>query len=341
MRVPGVRHWLPLITLMSCLWPLAAGATPAADSLDPPADARAWLLRIHTAANQRNYQGTMVFTAGGMLSSSRVAHFSVGGQSFERLEALDGRLQRVYRHNDAVHTLWSQSRLAVIETRNVANRIGSLTKVAEPRAAEQYELKTEGSERVAGREAMVLLLRPRDALRYPQRVWADRATGLMLRADVIGPSSGVLESTAFSQIDIGVRPQPETVLAPMNRLDGYRVLRPQALVTQMEAEGWTMARSVPGFILAGCLKRPLDATAPAGGQRVAVQVLQAVFSDGLTHVSLFIEPFDGMRHKVGLQAQIGATATMTLRRGDHWITAMGEVPVATLKLFNDALDRRP
>jgi sigma-E factor negative regulatory protein RseB len=341
MRIPVVWHWLPLITLVSCLLPFAAAATPAADHADSSADARAWLQRIHTAANQRNYQGTMVFTAGGMLSSSRVAHFSVGGQSFERLEALDGRLQRVYRHNDAVYTLWSQSRLAIIETRNVANRIGSLTKVAEPRAAEQYELKAEGSERVAGRDAMVLLLLPRDELRYPQRVWADRETGLMLRADVIGPAKGVLESMAFSQIEIGVRPQPDSVLAPMSRLDGYRVLRPQSLATQLETEGWTMLRAVPGFVLAGCLKRPLNATAAAGSERVAEQVLQAVFSDGLTHVSLFIEPFDGRRHKAGLQAQIGATATMTLRRGEFWITAMGEVPVATLKLFNEALDRRP
>jgi sigma-E factor negative regulatory protein RseB len=341
MRTLAVRHWLPLITVLSCLLPRVAGATPVAESIDTLADARAWLVRIHTAANQRNYQGTMVFTAGGMLSSSRVAHFSVGGQSFERLEALDGRMQRVYRHNDAVHTLWSQSRVAVIETRNVATQIGSLTKVAEPRAADQYELKAEGSERVAGRDAIVLLLRPRDDLRYMQRVWADRATGLMLRADVIGPAKAVLESAAFSQIEIGVRPQPDSVLMPMSRLDGYRVLRPLHLATQLEAEGWAMVRSVPGFILAGCLKRPLDITAPAGSQRVTHQVLQAVFSDGLTHVSLFIEPFDANRHKVGLQAQIGATATMTLRRGDFWITALGEVPMATLKLFNEALDRKP
>jgi sigma-E factor negative regulatory protein RseB len=341
MRTLAVRHWLPLITVLSCLLPRVAGATPVAESIDTLADARAWLVRIHTAANQRNYQGTMVFTAGGMLSSSRVAHFSVGGQSFERLEALDGRMQRVYRHNDAVHTLWSQSRVAVIETRNVATQIGSLTKVAEPRAADQYELKAEGSERVAGRDAIVLLLRPRDDLRYMQRVWADRATGLMLRADVIGPAKAVLESAAFSQIEIGVRPQPDSVLMPMSRLDGYRVLRPLHLATQLEAEGWAMVRSVPGFILAGCLKRPLDITAPAGSQRVTQQVLQAVFSDGLTHVSLFIEPFDANRHKVGLQAQIGATATMTLRRGDFWITALGEVPMATLKLFNEALDRKP
>lgn len=330
-----------MIVWMSCLLPMAAGAAspPALDAA--PADARAWLARIHAAANLRNYQGTMVFTTGGMLSSSRVAHFRVGDQSFERQEALDGRLQRIYRHNDVVLTLWSQSRLAIIDSRNVSTQIGSLTRAAEPRAVEQYALKPEGTERVAGREALVLLLQPRDELRYAQRVWADRGTGLMLRTDVIGPGKAVLESAAFSEIEIGVRPQPDSVLQPMHKLDGYRVLRPLQVVTQLEAEGWLMARDVSGFVLAGCLKRPLDATAGADGQPVANQVLQAVFSDGLTHVSMFIEPFAPGRHKLGLHAQIGATATMTQRRGDFWITTMGDVPVATLQLFTEALERRP
>jgi sigma-E factor negative regulatory protein RseB len=70
-------------------------------------------------------------------------------------------------------------------------------------------------------------------------------------------------------------------------------------------------------------------------------VLQAVFSDGLTHVSLFIEPFDAARHQHDLQAQFGATHSIAGRRGDHWVTAMGDVPPATLKLFFDALERRP
>ncbi len=325
--------------MVSCLLPVAAGAgSPPAPA--EPADSRAWLARIHAAANQRNYQGTMVFTASGILSSSRVAHYCIGEQSFERLEALDGRMQRIYRHNDAVHTLWPQSRVALLESRNVATQLRSVTLAAEPRAVEQYDLKAEGSERVAGRDALVFLLKPRDGLRYAQRIWADKASGLMLRADVIGPAKTVLESAAFSEVEIGVKPQPESVLRAMKKLDGYRVLRRQQVPTQIEAEGWAMARSVPGFVLAGCLKRPIESETTADGQRSVDQVLQAVFSDGLTHVSLFIEPYQERRHRADVQAQIGATATLMQRRGDFWITAVGDVPAGTLKLFTDALERR-
>ena len=69
-------------------------------------------------------------------------------------------------------------------------------------------------------------------------------------------------------------------------------------------------------------------------------MLQTVFSDGLTHVSLFIERFDAARHRKELQAQLGATATLMQRRGEYWLIAMGDVPPATLKRLLESLERR-
>ena len=65
-------------------------------------------------------------------------------------------------------------------------------------------MRREGRERVAGRDADVLLLQPRDEWRFAQRIWADQDTGLMLRADIVGPGRAVLESSAFSEVEIGV-----------------------------------------------------------------------------------------------------------------------------------------
>mgnify|MGYP001126521702 CR=1 FL=1 len=36
---------------------------------------------------------------------------------------------------------------------------------------------------------------------------------------------------------------------------------------------------------------------------------------------------------------MGATHSVSRRVGDHWVTALGEVPPATLKRFADALER--
>ena len=75
---------------------------------DTPVDARAWLARVHEAASLRNYQGTQVFTAGGAVSSSRIAHYCDGNQQYERVDMLDGQMRRVFRHNDTVYTVWPQ-----------------------------------------------------------------------------------------------------------------------------------------------------------------------------------------------------------------------------------------
>ncbi|MBE0550243.1 MAG: MucB/RseB C-terminal domain-containing protein, partial [Rubrivivax sp.] len=295
-----------------------------------------WLSRIHAAASSGNYQGTMVFSAGGTLSSSRVWHYCVGDQTYERLEMLDGRQQRIVRHNDAVHTLWPQKRLAVVEKRETLAAWSTTPQTVDPKALDQYELRPDGSARVAGREATVFMLEPRDTLRYAQRLWADQASGLMLRADVIGPGADrpVLESTAFSEIQIGVKPQPEAVLQAIRNIDDYRVVRPQQKRTTLEAEGWTLARPVAGFSLAGCLQRGME---NAGESE---PVLQAVFTDGLTHVSVFLESYKPQRHRTEMQARQGATATVMLRRGEHWVTAVGDVPPATLELFAEAIERR-
>ena len=163
----------------------------------------------------------------------------------------------------------------------------------------------------------------------------------MLRADVLGEQREVLESLAFSQIELNVKPQPDGIVQAMKKPEGSRVLRPRQQPTRLEAEGWTLKTPVPGFQAASCVKRPLESSAAADGAPPRAQVVQAVFSDGLTYVSLFIEPYDAARHRKELQAQLGATNTLMQRRDEHWLTIMGDVPMATLQFFARSLERRP
>lgn len=322
----GARPWL------LCAAAAMAGLMPAASAAE--GDARTWLTRMKAAASTLNYEGTLVFMSGGSMSSSRVWHYRVGDNSFERLEAQDGRQQRIFRHNDEVRTVWPQSATAVVERRETLAAWSTTPQSVDPQAAESYEIRQEGTARVAGREAAVLMLKPRDALRFAQRLWADQATGLMLRADVIGPDEALLERSAFSAIDLGVKAQPETVLQPMRQDDGLRIVRPWQRRTTLEDEGWVLARPVPGFALAGCVQR-----GPEGGAGEPAMV-QVVFTDGLTHVSLFLERYRAQQHRAEKQAQLGATSTAMRRFGDYWLTAVGDVPPGALKQFVEALERR-
>ncbi len=320
-------------------WALAG---PPGQSLD----AQAWLSRIQAAARERNYQGTMVFNAGEVVASSRVAHYCIGEHTFERIEALDGQMQRVYRHNDTVHSVWPQSQVMSIEQRDAVTANPMLPDI-EPRLREHYELRALGPDRIAGRQAQVLVLQPRDELRFKQRIWVDQDTGLMLRSDVLGPQGAVLESSAFSDVEIGVRPARESVTTPMKKkLDGFRVVNVAPPVrTRLEAEGWTLARLPAGFYLIGCVRRTVEPLLPASAMAGAAGALtlQAVYSDGLARVSIFIEPLEVTgRPRQALMTQLGATHTLMRAHGERWwVTLMGDVPVATLKAFSAALERRP
>jgi sigma-E factor negative regulatory protein RseB len=318
----------------------AFGTLPARASgeLVPTPQARQWLQRVQTAAVQRNYQGTLVVTGAGSISSSRVTHYCEGVQSYERVDMLDGQPRRVLRKNDQTLTLWPAAKVARIEQRESIQSFPALLKGSEEQLLERYELRAEGPGRLAGHEAAVFLLRPRDEHRFAQRVWSEQGTGLLLRADVLAADGKVLETSAFSELTIGAKTKPESVGAALKQLDGWRLLKPVQQRTELEAEGWQLKVPVPGFRQASCVKRQLDA--PQAARQPAADVVQVVFTDGLTHVSLLIEPLQAERHRPG-SATTGATHTWMQPVGSaHWVTVMGDVPMATLKQFAAALERR-
>ena len=336
---------LSVLALVGFLGAFASNpsAQTASASASLPAqrhEVRAWLLRIHEAASHRNFQGTFVVSGGGVVSSARIAHYSEGKNEFERSEALDGQARFVYRHNNVVHTVWPGSRVAVIQQRTVESSFPALLQAGDDRIVDFYDVYAQGIERVAGHEANLLLVKPKDNLRYGYRLWADRHSGLLLRADVLGEHNEIVESSAFSDVAINVNPQPDSVLLPMKRLEGYRILRPVLTHTQLEAEGWTMSSLVPGFRQVSCVQRPMDGNGVVDKTAVEQPVLQTIYSDGLTYVSVFIEPFKPQRHTRPLVASVGATQTLMRQHGDWWVTVVGDVPAPTLRQFDKRLERK-
>ena len=336
MRLGGVA----LVAALALL-PVAragqTGAAAAAPSASSTGQADGWLQRIQRAAAGSSYQGTLTFNAGGSTSSARVLHHCDGNQTYERLEPLDGESRVQYRHNEQVVTLWPAAKRAQLETRDPVAQFPALPVASSARVLENYELTKVGQERVAGQEAEVLLLKPRDRLRYAQRLWAHRESGLLLRNDVLGASGEVLESAAFVDLRLGVKASTDQFLRPMKQIDGWRVQRPPVERIQLDAEGWQLGKPVPGFQLVSSFRRPLDL---GSGDSPPSQVIQSVFSDGLAQVSVFIERFDPQRHTRPMGSATGASHTVMARRGDWWITVVGEVPMATAHQFETLLERK-
>lgn len=296
-----------------------------------------WLLRLHEASKRRSYVGTYVVSSGGQMQSAKIWHVCEGAQQVERVESLTGAARSTFRHNDKVVTFMPEQKLIRSEKREATGNFPELVQSADNRIAEFYKLKAEGVERIAGLESDVVLLVPKDSMRFGYRVWTEQKKGLVVKLQTLDSDGRVLEQAAFSELQLDAPVKMDKLLQMMAKVDGYRVEASALVKTSASAEGWRLSAPVAGFKPMSCYKRPLaGASAGAAGD----EPMQWVFSDGLASVSLFVEPFDRLRHNKESGMSIGATHTITRQLGNYWLTAMGEVPMSTLKQFASGLERK-
>ncbi len=298
-----------------------------------------WLLRMHEASQRKAYIGTLVVSSGGSLASSRIWHVCDGVQQMERIESLSGPQRSTFRHNADVITFSPQSKIAVMETRESLGMFPGLLKSPGTGIDAFYTAHVVGAERVAGFDADVVQIEPKDTLRFSYQVWSEKKSGLMMRLQTLDEHKRVLEQVAFSELQLDAPVSMSKLTQLMHKTQDYRVERPEIIKTSADAEGWALKKPVAGFVPMSCHRRPAQEAQSASGA-----ALQWIFSDGLATVSLFIEDFAVGRHGPEGLRVMGATHTLSRRvpdkAGGWWLTVVGEVPAQTLQAFAQALERR-
>ena len=299
-----------------------------------------WLLRMHEASRQRAYIGTFVVTSGSDMSSARIWHVCDGDLQVERVESLSGAPRSTFRRNDQVITFLPDSKTALSEKRESLGLFPDLLKSADSSIGQFYVAKQTGSERVAGFDADVVVLQPKDSLRFGYRVWSEKKSGLVVKLQTLDVDGHVVEQAAFSELQLDAPVSMGKLTQMMGNTEGYRVEKPELVKTTAAAEGWVLRNPVAGFKPMSCYKRPgaaQDGSSPES-------TMQWIFSDGLASVSLFVEAFDRRRHVHEGVMALGATNTVTRRLGDKsgewWLTVVGEVPRHTLAAFSQGLERK-
>lgn len=324
-----IGRWL-LLAAFGAAAGLSFAQSPAASKAGERSIAE-WLNRLQMAPRQHSYIGTFVVSSNaGAMSSARIWHACDAERQVERVENLTGAPRSTFRHNDEVVTFFPEQKLVRTERRESLGRFPQLPKSTEASIGEYYAVRVAGSERVAGFDADVVHLAPRDALRFGYRIWSERRTGLMVKMQTLGLEGEVLEQAAFSELALDPSLRTAKLVQMMTPPEGWRVERSEAVKTTAEAEGWTLKSAVAGFAPTNCYWR----------RAAAGDAMQWAFSDGLTSVSLFVEPFDRQRHLQESVMASGATHTLTRRIQDWWLTAVGEVPPQTLRAFAQNLERR-
>lgn len=288
------------------------------------------LQQVQTAAKKLSYSGSFVYQQGNQIRTSRITHGFDGDIETEKLEILDGKPREYIRRSGEVTCYLPESKTIQIEKNLTQEEFPALLNENARNLIDSYFIKKMQMSRVAGNECQVLSFQPKDGLRYGFRLCVEKKTGLLLGAQTLNPRNEVIEQIAFTQISIGdidsTRLKPSFLNTAHWKTENLTV---QANVNS----GWSVKSLPAGFKKTLETKRLIPISANAvdqdSVQAKAHQVIQMMFSDGLSTISVFIEPFSDNRTEGSLQQ--GAMTIMGKRQGDNWLTVVGEVPNAAIK----------
>jgi sigma-E factor negative regulatory protein RseB len=297
-------------------------------------DAIAWLQRIYSSTERLSYTGTFVYQHGEQVESSRITRIVDATGVHERLEALDGTPREIVRVNEEVQCYLPQTMTLKIE-RQVSTKPFAGMRADATELAQHYHIRKGETERIAGYDCQSIVLAPKDNLRYGHKLWADLATGMLVKAKTFNEKHEVVEQFTFTELQIGGRIERDRV---KSRFAGkgrdWRIERAAMVPADLARAGWLLGTLPAGYRKVTEMKRSLGASVDVG---------HIVVSDGLAAMSIFIEPLAAKPPVAPLgPSRQGAVNVYTRTVDGHLVTVVGEVPAESVKLVANTLQyRRP
>ncbi|WP_439820856.1 MucB/RseB C-terminal domain-containing protein [Pseudomonas sp. HLG18] len=280
-------------------------------------EAQDWLIRLGQAEQQQSFHGTFVYERNGSFSTHSIWHRVQNGQVRERLLQLDGSAQEVVRIDG--HTQCVSGTLIA----GLGDSPNSAARPLDPQKLKNwYELAVIGKSRVAGRDAVIVSLTPRDQYRYGFELHLDKETGLPLKSLLLNDKGQLLERFQFTRLDTAEVPSDKDLQAasdckPVN-LDSDKA---SAVKT---AQVWRSDWLPPGF--------ELTSSSSHRDPDTKTQVNSLLYDDGLARFSVFLEPLNGAV-VTDTRTQLGPTVAVSRRlttpQGEMMVTVVGEIPIGT------------
>lgn len=280
-------------------------------------EAQGWLQRLGQAEQQQSFQGTFVYERNGSFSTHNIWHRVQGGEVRERLVQLDGSAQEVVRVDGRTQCV-SGTLMA-----GLGDAPDSAARALDPQKLKNwYDLAVIGKSRVAGRQAVIVSVTPRDQHRYGFELHLDQETGLPLKSLLLNDKGQLLERFQFTRLDTEDVPEDAELQAGADckpvSLDSDKA---SAIKT---AQTWHSDWLPPGFELTSSSARKDPQT--------KTLVNSLLYDDGLARFSVFLEPLNGAT-VTDTRTQLGPTVAVSRRlttpEGEMMVTVVGEIPIGT------------
>lgn len=298
---------------VACLALVAASCAAVAQSPEP----LNLLQKMAQAGQNLTYQGLFTYEHRNAMESFRVYRWVDQGQVYERLEYLNGPA-------GAAHQLGGPEDCHTTGYRLLNSAVSPETLAKLDR---HYQLTVRGQDRIAGREAITLEVRPRDQFRYGYLLGMDRDTGLLLKALLVDEHQRLLERFQF--VDLDLTPDLKSLKdkagphsnasTECGEIDGQQPTR------------WMLSWMPPGF-------------AYSGEKRLPDGIDMLMYTDGLASFSVFLQPVTNEPGVEG-RAQRGATSAymgqLTLDNQRYRVTVVGEIPGDVAEQLARGIDPLP
>jgi sigma-E factor negative regulatory protein RseB len=279
----------------------------------------------------QTYAGEFLHLGNGPVEKLRILHRVHDGQVTERLVGLGTARREVVRHNDEMQVILPDQGVVLLEAAPAAGSLLGVVPTFADDVEAQYRVEFAGLARVINRPARVVAVMPKDRYRFGYRLWIDEATHMPLRTDLTDAAGHVLEQVVFTALDLGAV-LTDSAFRPTIDTTRYTVVRQQSegSDTTGHADEWTVSRLPPGYRIRSRSVERLPGTGTPS--------THLLISDGLATVSVFIEePPAPPRQAVEGEGRFGSAYAYSRLVAGHQVTAVGEVPAATVEFLAAAV----
>ncbi len=335
MKQAGYSSRRVRVAILICLSLLYACAATAAEK-PIEAEAKAWLDKMASAARNYSYDGVYIYLQGNQIQTVRIIHSAEKGRERERMVLLNGVQREVLRNNGKITYIIPKNSSPVMERQRVHSRPGfpPISPERIDKLATCYDILLNGQDRVAGRNAQRLVIKPKDKLRYGYRLWLDIETGLLLKTVLLNKQQNLSEQFMFTSLRF-LDSVPSASLEPEikgNKFVFFKNSREEKDRMQT-TNSWHSTELPYGFELS--THRRYSSTADSQSY-----MEQFVYSDGLSSISVFIEPLKPKQEPLRGASSLGVVNAFGTTHGRFQIIALGEVPPATVQQVATSIQQR-
>lgn len=285
-------------------------------------DAQQWLDRMSLAVEDLSYQGTFVHLLGDEVETLQIVHLNDDGRIGERIVSMDGVGREIIRNEDQIFCIFPDRQIVILDDRReVSPLVSSLPNYSED-LQRSYDIELLSTERVVDRDTQIVAIHPRDEFRYGYLLWLDSETAMPLKAQLRDGQGRTVEQMAFTGIEFSDDIPPSALEATIDT-EGFEFIAPTEAAEVGETTEWRASQLPEGFQLSAATQ-----TRMAGSDH---PVEHLVYSDGLATVSVFVESPNIETEVAGGFSQIGSANAFSFVSSGRQITAVGEVPLATVE----------